>query len=485
MRGATARGSLLAVLSSLLLLAPAGAQAAGKRIGVPKFEGAQEALVRKKVMAALKAHGYELVRSREVQDAVSSTGASLDSDDGLVTVAKELALSAIVTGEVGPKRAKIVVHDGGEGSILGDASFSGANPRKLAAEVGATFWKKLGPDVGRGHVPAGAKKGQKAAAVSPEDDETAPEGGAAASGDGGGAAAAAPASDSAAPAATADSGDEAAAPKKKKKQRFKMDDQAPAAESTPAAPSGLPWVDLEVGGGGLNRQLSYHQNVVINGSGQLFPYSLGVGPIAVGNAVIYPLDPLVGGLAGNIGLEGEIQQGFAISSNVSNGGSYSNVVHDFAAGGRYRFPFAGSDGLYVSVTGGEDAFTFNGTNRANLLIPDTIYHYVRPGLGFRMLAASGFTLRIAAGYRYIFNSGGPQMLHYFPHLSVAGADADAVLGYQLSSTFEARIGVEWRRYWYNMHSQMGDNYIAGGAVDQSFAFTLRIAILLGSSSGPK
>jgi len=33
------------------------AQAAGKRVGVPKFNGAQEALVRKKVMAVLKAHG--------------------------------------------------------------------------------------------------------------------------------------------------------------------------------------------------------------------------------------------------------------------------------------------------------------------------------------------------------------------------------------------------------------------------------------------
>ena len=74
-----------------------------------------------------------------------------------------------MTGEVGPKRAKIVVHDGGEGSILGDGSFSGANPRKLGTEVGLTFWKKLGPDVGRGHVPTGAKKPSAAAA----EDETA------------------------------------------------------------------------------------------------------------------------------------------------------------------------------------------------------------------------------------------------------------------------------------------------------------------------
>src|SRR5580698_1807583 len=151
-------------LGAALILMSATTAHAAKRVGVPKFDGKQEALVRKNVMKALKAHGFELVKSREMEDAISSTGAHLDSDDGLKTLAKELALSAVVTGEVGPKRAKIVVHDGGEGSILGDGSFSGANPRKLGTEVGLTFWKKLGPDVGRGHVPTGAKKPSAAAA---------------------------------------------------------------------------------------------------------------------------------------------------------------------------------------------------------------------------------------------------------------------------------------------------------------------------------
>ena len=36
--------------------------------------------------------------------------------------------------------------------------------------------------------------------------------------------------------------------------------------------------------------------------------------IAVANVVMYPFDPLVGGVLGNIGLEAEIQQGFAIST---------------------------------------------------------------------------------------------------------------------------------------------------------------------------
>ena len=465
MRG-VARVSLLAVA---LLLSSAAAEAAGaKRIGVPKFEGAQEALVRKEVMKVLKSHGFEVVGSRAISDGLKSPGAGLDSDDGLKTLAKELALSAIVTGEVGPKRAKIVVHDGGEGSILGDGSFSGANPRKLGTEVGLTFWKKLGPDVGRGHVPTGAKKPTAA------EDETA------AGGEGEGEGEAAPAKpkeDSSGSDAAAS--DEAALAPKKKKSKVKME-EAPES-SAPSVPSGRAWLDFELGMGGYSRGLTFNQNLTQS----LLSYTLGVGPIAVANVVMYPLDPLVGGLLGNIGLEAEIQQGFAISSTY-NSSTYKDVVHDYAGGGRYRFTFGAANDLYVSVTGGEDAFTFTGRSASSvLMIPDTIYHYVRPGLGLHLAVGGGLGFDVAAGYRAVLNHAGPQFQQFFPRSTVAGADAELTIRYALSEMFEVRGGLEWRRYWFNMHAVPNDTYIAGGAVDQSFAFTARIAILIGSSNVPK
>jgi hypothetical protein len=464
---------LVSLLPLALLFSSAAAQAAGKRIGVPKFEGAQEALVRKEVMKVLKAHGFEVVGSRAMADAISSTGASLDADDGLKTLAKELALSAIVTGEVGPKRAKIVVHDGGEGSILGDGSFSGANPRKLGTEVGLTFWKKLGPDVGRGHVPTGAKKPSGGAAA--EDETGAGEGEAEA-------APPKPKDDSSGPEAAVLPDD--GAPTKKKKSKVKME-EAPAEASAPAIPSGRAWLDFELGMGGYNRSLTFNQNLTPT----LLSYTLGVGPIAVANVVMYPLDPILGGLLGNIGLEGEIQQGFAISSTLSNGGpTYKDVVHDYAGGGRYRFTFGAANDVYVSVTGGEDAFTFTGRSPTNMLqIPDTIYHYVRPGAGLHLALGGGLGVTVSGGYRVVLNNAGPQFhsTQFFPRSTVAGADAELVAGFAISDRFEVRAGLEWRRYWFAMHSQVGDNNIAGGAVDQSFAFTARIAILIGSSNVPK
>ena len=482
MRGVSRVSPLASLLVSLLpwalLLSSTAAEAAGgKRVGVPKFEGAQEALVRKGVMKSLKAHGYEVVGSRAMAAAIGSSGASLDSDDGLKTLAKELSLSAIVTGEVGPKRAKLVVHDGGEGSILGDGSFSGANPRKLGTEVGLTFWKKLGPDVGRGHVPSGAKKPSAGAA----EDETAEGEGA---GEGEGEAAPPKPKDDSSGSGEAAASDEGAAPAKKKKSKVKMEEEAPEA-STPAVPSGRAWLDFELGVGGYNRALVFNQNL----NPSLLSYTLGVGPIGVANVVMYPLDPLFGGMLGNIGLEAEIQQGFAISSTlVTNNVSanYKNVVHDYAGGGRYRFTFGSANDFYVSVTGGEDAFTFTGRMAANVLkIPDTIYHYVRPGVGLNLALGGGLGISVAGGYRAVLNHGGPQVEQFFPHATVAGADAELVARYAFSPMFEARAGVEWRRYWYAMHSVPTDTYAAGGAVDQSFAFTARIAILIGSSDVPK
>jgi hypothetical protein len=471
MRTAWARASLAAIL----LLFSVGAEAAGKRIGVPKFEGAHEAAVRKKVMQSLKAHGYELVRSREIQEAMSRTGAAADSRDGLKTLAKELALSAIVTGEVASKRAKLVIHDGADGSVLGDASFAGANPHKLAKAVGLTFWKKLGPDVGRGHVPADAKKpGKSSGAVAPEDDEGTERG----EGEGTGdheEGEPAPPKASEQPSTSSPGG----APGQAAIVSDEQEGEAPGAGS--ALSSGRPWLDFELGAGGVNRRLTFNQ-ILTPG---LLSYKLGVGPIAVANLVVYPFAPLSSGVLGNIGVEGELQQGFATSSTLTMNGTsttYNNVTHDYAGGARFRVPFAGADEVFVSGTYGEDSYLFTGRSSANVLqSPDTIYRYARPGLGLHLKIAGRLSVSLGGGYRVVLNHAGSQFHQFFPGSKVAGADAELEVRCALSPRFQLRAGLEWRRYWFALNSQTGDAYVASSAVDQSFAFTARIAILLGAT----
>jgi hypothetical protein len=480
MRTAWARASL----ATVLLVFSAGAQAAGKRIGVPKFEGAQEAAVRKKVMQALKAHGYELVRSRELQEAMSRTGAASDSRDGRKTLARELALSAIVTGEVTARRAKLIVHDGGDGSVLGDASFSGANPRKLAKAVGLTFWKKLGPDVARGHVPADAKKpGKSSGALSPEDDEGAERGegeGEAAGGKGDDEAGSTGSQDHSTAPSEGGASARAGGP-----PQPRTEEESPEAGSAPGLPSQRAWLDFELGAGGVNRRLTFNENFTPS----LLSYQLGVGPIAVANLVLFPLDPILDGVLGNIGLEGELQQGFATTSTVASGGtstSYTNVTHDYAGGVRFRIPFGAVDEVYVSATYGQDTYAFTGRSTTNVLqSPDTIYRYVRPGLGLHLTIAGRLSVSLAAGYRAVTNHAGSQFQQFFPRSTVAGVDAELEARYALSHRFQLRAGLEWRRYWFALNFQDGDTYMASTAVDQSFAFTARFAILLGGVSAAR
>jgi hypothetical protein len=465
----------------LLVVVAAPAEAMAMRVGVARFEGANEAPIRKRVMQVLKAHGFELVRSRDVQEELDRNGGSLDSEQGRENLAKELALSAIVTGKISNKRADIAVHNGSDGSTMGDAIFSGANPHKLAAEVGRGFWRRLGGKVQLGRVPANARKAQKASqAESPEDNEESPEVGEAASGEDDKAKPSEAAVDEIPPQADTD--------ESRKRGKIRMENEAEPAGGRPLDASTVPpWLDVEIGGGGYHRELSYRQNISTN---VLLPYSLALGPVAVADGVIYPFQHLVGGYVGNLGVEGSIQQGILISSQGVGSNKYSDLVHDFAGGLRFRFILGGGDtDLHISVSYGEDAFTFSGTQRSTLQIPDTIYRYVRPALGLNVpLGQTAFSLRMAGGYRYVTNRGGPQISGdpgFFPHLTVAGADAEIQGAYSLNGFVEIRAGVEVRRYWYNMHSvpsdlgNMGSGYAAGGAIDQSFTFTATIAFLLG------
>jgi len=153
---------------------------------------------------------------------------------------------------------------------------------------------------------------------------------------------------------------------------------------------------------------------------------------------------------------------------------------------RFRIPFAGDDDVYVSGTFGEDAYAFGGRSATTVLdSPDTIYRYVRPGVGLHLQIVDRFSVSVGGGYRAVINHAGTQFQQFFPRSTVAGADAELEARYALTRMFELRAGLEWRRYWFALGSQTGDTYMASSAVDQSFAFTARLAIMFGGGSVPQ
>jgi len=475
------------------------AEAAGKRIGVPKFDGVQEALVRKKVMQILKSHGHDLAKSREMEIGLANTGALLDNDEGFQKVAKELALAAIVTGEVGKKRAKIAVHDGKDGSLLGEANFAGANPRAIMAEVGRSFWSKLGGDIERGKPPSGAKKPTKVVAEAPEDDEKTPD----ASEGGGEAPPPEPKSKKSekTEVAAAEGGGEGEGEppkKKKKKKKVKMEGMEGGVVEEEGPEVIPPTFDFQFGPRLISRSLSYNQDASSPG---LRSYSLFPGPAFFASILWYPLGPFTDGPAKNIGFEGAIEQAGFISSSLPGmngmaGAKFDTSVHEYAGGGRYRVPFGAGHYFWGALTGGEHAFTFKSTptgDRRTLDIPDTIYRYIRPGIGIHFEVGSQISVSLSAGYRWIFNKGGQFHDQFFTHSTINGVDAQLTAGYRISSLLEVRASADFRRYFSSMNcfggtdaggqaiNQCNPQFTAGGAVDQYFAGTLALAITMGGT----
>ena len=483
-----------AALAVLLLVGATGGSAfgaGGKRAGVPTFDGAQEIVVRKQAMKVLKAHGWMLAKSREMELGIANSGALLESDDGFAKVAKELALSVIVTGEIGRKRAKITVHDGRDGSVLGQAAFPGANPQKMAAEVARTFWSKLGGEVERGRVAPDAKKAQKVVAEAPDDDESAPE-----PGDAGDAAepkaklaARGGASEGQAPA----DGDRDSGSRRDKDREADENVLEEEASAGPSPPGSVPpTFDAFIAPTGTNRALVYHQDVSAAG---MRSYGLPLAAAPALHVVWYPISALTSGPIQHLGIEAAIEQAFGLRSAAGTDGSalagrtFGNAVHDYAGGLRYRIPFGAGHQFWISGTAGEHAFVFTSPSdcsdcRAMLHIPDTVYRYGRPGIGLRLELPADLSLTLGGGYRYIFNAGGTHLDGYFPHRTVGGVDAELALGYRITRSLEIRGAGQLRRYFYDMHAKAGDAFIVGGAIDQYWTVGLGMAVLLGGSDGP-
>jgi hypothetical protein len=487
---------VLGVVAGLVLGVAGSAAAESKRVGVPKFDGPQEAVIRKAVMQVLGREGYDVVSSREVDAAARSAGVSLDSNDGYKAVARELSLSSFVTGEVAKKKAKLIVRNGLDGTVSGEGSFAGATPAKVASEIRDGFGRRLGSAVARGRAPSGSKKPVAAPPPPPSDDDE----------DEAPAPVAAKPLPKAAPAqetksdesASGESGDSAPDVVEKKAEPPPED---PGEGYAPRA------LDAMVGFRLFGRSLTFYQDIY----NELSDYSLTLGPALAVDAVVMPGSFFTSGIGSYFGLVLSIEQALGVGASLSTGQTLPTIVHDYSGGLAFRLPFSGGSEVLVSGSYGEHAFSLrsgDGVRRADVkTIPDTIYHYARIGLGGRLMLGGGFSLTGKFGYRIVLNKGGQDNLQigsdgtpaepngYFPHLTVQAIDVGAGFGYLIMPSLEIRASFDFRQYGFAMNSQTGDYpdgdflpgsnntarvvKVAGGATDQYWGGTVGIAYIFG------
>lgn len=254
----------------------------------------------------------------------------------------------------------------------------------------------------------------------------------------------------------------------KKDDEKKDEEEKPAKKGEPSDRKiGEPGTALFIVGAGVElgiRQFEYNQPITKN----LRAYRVVGAPMLGLNLELYPLANSKGPLAG-IGLVANYAQALALQSAAAGGAKVPTRWNRFLVGLRYRIGI-GDKGMYVApmIGFGGQSFTFSGLDdKTNKESPATKYTYFRLGVDARIpLGPVG----VMAGLGYLVTSAPKDDLEVvsgrFPNVKVGGIDANIGVGIGVMKGLEARVMFNYSRFFYSMNPNVGDPYIAGGALDQ-------------------
>jgi hypothetical protein len=245
---------------------------------------------------------------------------------------------------------------------------------------------------------------------------------------------------------------------------------SPAADDGPP-PAGTgagarPFLEISVGSRVFSRSMSFAQNV----SG-LPGYQLAHGTAVTAEMALHPFaasDATAASWAAGIGFFGTVNLAIGLDTQDASGASTRTEAYGYEAGMRYRI-IAGAFELLPRVSYLVDNFTVTGDPS-----PSVHYQVLRAGVGARAEWSSRLSLRASLDYLDVLSAGALTSTT-FPRASVNGVDLAIGAGYGIGRTFELQISAAFRRYGFDMRSQAGDAFVAGGASDQYLSMAFGIA----------
>ena len=233
------------------------------------------------------------------------------------------------------------------------------------------------------------------------------------------------------------------------------------------------FVGLDFGG----RQLHYRDRV---SNDSLRPYDLPSGiplPVAPGlaaSAEIFPLASTGWSAARDIGLSARGAYNI-VSSKVGDVTPTTRWFSwEFNVRGRLLLgarETANVIGLEAGL--GRQAFKLSAPGAVQDILPSVDYYYWRLGADDRVPLGVA-SLIFGAAYRHLESRRGPSgdtvlaaglFGEHFPHASIAGLDCKLGVAVPLARAIEARILLNYVRYWSSLHPEPGDPYVARGALD--------------------
>jgi hypothetical protein len=215
--------------------------------------------------------------------------------------------------------------------------------------------------------------------------------------------------------------------------------------------------ELSVGVEGGMRRFDYTDGLTPN----LRPYKLNAAPLVDASGEIYPL---AGAHAIDVGAVLGYARAFALQSSTTESGNVSTQWSRYSLGARVRVRTGSESSPVIGLMGayGDEAFTISSSS-PTAFMPSVDYHFVRASGDLRV-PFGRFAAFADVGYLFVLSSG--DVAGRFPKASVGGVEAELGGAFAIGGGFEARATASYRRFFYSMNPTPGDNFVAGGALDQ-------------------
>ena len=203
-------------------------------------------------------------------------------------------------------------------------------------------------------------------------------------------------------------------------------------------------------------------------------YRSGALPLLRLEALAYPARGLLA--LDDLGFFGSYARSPWKARTLTADGSLAFETQEIAweAGARYRVVVDGVERGGASISYGSLRSDFAGPQLAGVLLPSGTLEYWRPGLDARLPLGP---VVLVGGLAYLAPARQDKIGGAFPRASSGGVEAglhaEAALG-----KFWLRAAVRYLRFFYALHPQPHDPYIAGGAIDEVASASLALGYRL-------
>jgi hypothetical protein len=412
------------------------------RVAVLPFTGPAANRPEQRLRNALRqreAH-VQVVAPRKVRAELTAAGGAPGDAEGYAALAHALGASALVEGRVTRRGQRWVVdvqvRAGVTGEVIGQTRWAHAQVGPLLARIGRQAWARLGPTLQEAPPPAPAAS---------EAPQAAPE---------------------AVPEGPVQAADVEAVPA----QATAKDADAPAADGGPRAPDQA--LRLAAGMHLMSRDFVFTDDLF----GALAGYNIGAAPALALEGEWYPGAHFTDGVGAHFGVRLRYVRMVGVESAVSRGGDarYDTLFDRIEAGLRGRVPFErGEIGLGAEF----------GQQRFGVQIPEDAQARGLPGVRYRFMrleAGGSFQPRrwlrfdMTGGYLHPFSFGELGSDAWFPRMRGGGLDGRFVTAFVTEPGVEIRLAGEVRYMFFDMRSEPGDAWVAGGAVDRVWSLGLEL-----------